>query len=290
MRRCLRCGSVHTARDWACPECGCGPETADGIPLFAPELAFGRSDDANYRYAGLRAAEDSHFWFRGRAALIVWALHRYCPEMRSMLEIGCGTGQVAEAIRRAFPAVTIVASEVLVAGLQYAAQRVTADFVQLDARHIPFDREFDVIGAFDVLEHIDEDEDVLKQLCQALRSGGRLVITVPQHPWLWSALDTFSHHRRRYRRRELVTKLERAGFEVIRTTSFVSVLLPVLLALRSLRPAARTLRDPLAEFRIHSLLNRVGGLTLLVERAAIRAGVSLPVGGSILAVARRGMP
>lgn len=66
----------------------------------------------------------------------------------------------------------------------------------MDARRIPFEGEFDVIGAFDVLEHIEEDERVLGQLNAALRSGGGIIATVPQHQWLWSEMDTVSGHRR----------------------------------------------------------------------------------------------
>ena len=79
----------------------------------------------------------------------------------------------------------------------------------MDARRIPFEREFDVVGAFDVLEHIVEDEDVLGQMFKATRPGGGLLVTVPQHPFLWSASDEHAMHQRRYSRAELRRKVER---------------------------------------------------------------------------------
>ena len=64
----------------------------------------------------------------------------------------------------------------------------------MDARRIPFEDEFDVIGAFDVLEHIKEDEQVLVQMHRAVKSGGGIMLTVPQHMFLWSEQDVQAHH------------------------------------------------------------------------------------------------
>ena len=63
---------------------------------------------------------------------------------------------------------------------------------QLDGRRLPFEEEFDVVGAFDVLEHVDDDGLVLAQMHQATKPGGGIIVSVPQHPWLWSAVDEFS--------------------------------------------------------------------------------------------------
>ncbi len=101
--------------------------------------------------------------------------------MRRYLEIGCGTGYVLSGVAQAYPAATVVGTEVFSVGLPYAASRVrSAELLQMDARQIPYVSEFDVIGAFDVLEHIDEDELVLNSMFRALRPGGGIAITVPQ--------------------------------------------------------------------------------------------------------------
>ena len=96
----------------------------------------------------------------------------------------------------------------------------------MDARRIPFRDEFDVIGAFDVIEHIEEDVAVIDEVGRALRPGGGFVMTVPQHPALWSPQDEHAHHVRRYTAAGLRRKVEAAGFEVVRMTSFVRLLLP----------------------------------------------------------------
>ena len=95
-----------------------------------------------------------------------------------------------------------------------------------------------MIGAFDVLEHIEEDTTVLAEVAKAVRPGGGFMATVPQHPALWSLQDEHAHHVRRYTARGLRRKVEAAGFEVVRMTSFVSLLLPMLVAAR-LRPRGR---------------------------------------------------
>src|SRR5690606_22871969 len=115
------------------------------------------------------------------------------------LEIGCGTGFVLSGVADAFPAVRLFGSEIFTAGLEFAARRQpSVNFMQMDARSLPFLDEFDVIGAFDVLEHIVEDGQVLAQMREALKPNGIILLTVPQHEWLWSPVDEFACHVRRY--------------------------------------------------------------------------------------------
>ena len=158
-------------------------------------------------------------------------------------------------------------------------------FFQMDARRIPFEDEFDVIGAFDVIEHIEEDEIVLRQMHQATKPGGGIVITVPQHRWLWSKNDKVSGHRRRYRRDELKDKVWRAGFEVVATKAFVALPLPLLVWSRLVRKIKGP--DDWSEFKISAMTNWCLDNVLSVERCLIRAGFSFPVGGSLLLAARK---
>jgi SAM-dependent methyltransferase len=286
MKRCLLCHTPHDASDWRCPSCGQVPAQLGGYPAFAPELA---EQSAGFRpelFAELAALEAKNFWFRARNHLLQWTLRRYFPQSAHFLEIGCGTGFVLAGMKSAFPGLRLAGSEIYSVGLQCAAERLRdAELFQMDARHIPFQEAFDVVGAFDVLEHIEEDEDVLAQMYQAARPGGGILITVPQHDWLWSAYDVMACHVRRYNRRDLVAKVERAGFTVVRVTSFVSVLLPLMMLSRRRKPKPDA--DELAELRIGSVLNAALEKTLDIERGLIQAGVSFPAGGSLLLAARK---
>jgi SAM-dependent methyltransferase len=237
----------------------------------------------------LVALEDASFWFRARNRLIVQlARERVAPGQR-MLEIGCGTGYVLRALARDC-GLRVTGAELHASGLAHARRRVPeADFAALDARAMPYEQAFDAAGAFDVLEHIDDDVGALRGLHRALRPGGHLLVTVPQHPWLWSEEDVRARHVRRYTRRLLVAHVERAGFAVVRVTSFVTAPLPLmaLSRLRGRRREARRERDPLAQLVPPRPLNALLELLLDGERALIRRGVSLPAGGSLALVARR---
>ena len=190
------------------------------------------------------------------------------------------------AVVRAFPRMACSGSEIFTEGLGIAATRAPgAQLFQMDARSIPFVSHFDLVGAFDVLEHIDDDEAVIRQMHDALRNGGKVVLTVPQHPFLWSAQDEAAHHVRRYTRGELEQKLQRNGFRVLASTSFVTLLMPALVASR--RVAQRSTDDPFAEFRIPHWLNAALEWVMRMERMLIQAGLRLPVGGSRLVVAER---
>lgn len=236
----------------------------------------------------LAALEDRHFWFKSRNKLIVWAIRKYFSPGINFLEIGCGTGFVLRGIGEKLPGASLAGSEYYEEALDFARRRVArAKLFQMDARSIPFRDEFDVIGAFDVLEHIFEDEVVLTQMFQAVRPKGGILLTVPQHPFLWSRFDSFSHHLRRYTPRELKLKVERAGFQVEDIRSFMSLLFPVLLLARYKRYGGNKAYDGFSELRTGAVLNTLAEKILSLERVLIASGVVFPFGGSLLLVARK---
>lgn len=209
--------------------------------------------------------------------------------MQSFFEIGCGTGFVLGAVARQFPAVKTFGSEIHLSALEIAQTRAPgAELMQMDARAIPFTDRFDVIGAFDVIEHITEDEQVLAQIYQALKPGGVAFISVPQHPWLWSTVDEESCHVRRYTAEELPRKLRHCGFSVLRSTSFVALLLPALLLSRR-KPQPPQLHQPqgACELRLPRWLDVLLSSVMALERVLIQFGLNFPLGGSRLVIARR---
>jgi trans-aconitate methyltransferase len=231
--------------------------------------------------------EESSFWFRSRNDLIAWAVSKYLPQAENLLEVGCGTGFVLAGLRKRFPLLELVGGELFTSGLVEARKRLPqTTLYQMDARRIPFNQEFDVVCAFDVLEHVHEDQQVMAQLRQAAKPGGGVLVTVPQHPRLWSTVDDFSRHQRRYTRQELIRKLEDAGLAVTRTTSFVTLLLPALMASR-LAHRGDDEFDPETEYRMPARVDRTLERIMGLERWLIARGLSFPIGGSRLAVATR---
>jgi SAM-dependent methyltransferase len=286
---CPVCSAANSDLKAACPKCGFLPEKVDGFCAFAPKLAHNGGGFKSTYFSELARLEDANFWFRSRNQLILWALKEYCPNFSSLLEIGCGTGYVLSGVSKQFPRATLYGSEIFTAGLGFAAARLpSTNLIQMDARDIPFEDEFEVIGAFDVLEHVEEDELVLKQVHAALKPQGFMLVTVPQHTWLWSSVDEYACHVRRYTAPDIHQKIERAGFRIVRSTSFVTILLPAMMVSRFLQKKVSDKKfDATAGVEISPWLNSLFFQLLRVELAIVRKGFSFPVGGSRLVVARK---
>lgn len=286
MKFCLACQTPFASADWRCPACGHRPAERGGFLAFAPELAAQNDGFNPDLFEHIAALEAGHFWFVGRNAILRDMLRKNFPAAKNILEIGCGTGFVLSGTRELFPSAHLSGSDIYTEGMGYAKRRVpSAELFQMDACHIPFREEFDLICAFDVLEHIEDDRAALAQIYQAC-SGG-VVLTVPQHPWLWSSTDDYAHHKRRYTRAELVGKVEDAGFKVGYVGSFVSLLLPVMLASRLLQKTTAAPDQMDAGLKIGRFANALLGAAMKLERLLIACGISIPVGGSLLLVARK---
>lgn len=275
------------SEDWKCASCRYQPPQKDGFWMFAPELSMDHEGFPAGNYPALAAVEAKNFWFTSRNQLIVRALKNHFGNFKSFLEVGCGTGYVLSGVHSAYPEVNLSASEIDTEGLPFVRQRVgRAQIFQMDARRIPFQDEFDVIGAFDVIEHITDDEKVLDQIHQACKPGGGVIVTVPQHPWLWSPIDTLSHHKRRYTKKELVRKIKNAGFHVVETISFVSLLLPLMVLSRWKMKSEKKL-DPMRELSLPEFLNRLLSWIMAGERVLIQSGIRFPAGSSLLCVGKK---
>lgn len=289
MYRCLHCQHAFDAvsHTTPCPSCGTALATqVEGVPCYAPQLAYESPGFRPEHFARLSELEEGNFWFRARNELIVHVLRRYFPHAHNMLEIGCGTGYVLQGINRAIPELRVSGSEIFMEGLSFAARRLPdAGLFQMDARQIPFENEFDVVGAFDVIEHIKEDEQVLSQIRGALKPGGGALFTVPQHPALWSAQDDRACHVRRYRRHELTDKLEAAGFRIVFSSSFVSLLLPMLAASRLRKRDPKKAVQANNELMLSAPINSTLYAILHFENMLIRSGLRFPIGGTRLVAA-----
>ena len=286
----LRDGERVWPAGWTCEQCGTRLAEVDGVVLLAPELAGTISGFDPESFHALSKVEADHFWFVARNTLIVDLARRFFPEARDYLEVGCGNGIVLSAIAASRTWRRIVGSELQPTGLAYSRKRLPEpiELVQMDARNIPAVGAFDLVGAFDVIEHIEEDATVLAAMRQATRTGGGAIITVPQHPWLWSTADDLAYHQRRYRRGELEAKLIAAGYEIVFSSSYTALLLPLMAASRlkaRLMPSAGE-QDVNREFEVSPLVNRVLKALLRAEVRLTLSGVRWPAGGSRVVVAR----
>ena len=156
-------------------------------------------------YKNLYRNEATNWWFLSRNSILLWVLRNKVQEFSNFLEVGCGTGFVLNAVANDFPDITLNASEYYEEGLVYARKRVpSCNFKCVDATKMVENNVYDCIGIFDVLEHIKNDYIALYNLNRALKSNGSILISVPQHNWLWSKTDKFANHCRRYSKRRLI--------------------------------------------------------------------------------------
>jgi SAM-dependent methyltransferase len=232
--------------------------------------------------------ERDHWWFVGRRAIVRAVLARHLPQVaeRRILDVGCGTGGMLPLLSD-FGRVRGLEAEPL------AVEHCHAAYGEFDVQRgeipadVPTDGSLDVVTAFDVIEHIEDDLGALRSFREALHAGGTAVVTVPALQWLWSDHDVVNGHQRRYTRGRLVDVLRAAGFDVEHVSYFNTLLLPTVAAARLAQRLRRRPTAPHSDFTMPSpAVNKVLTRVLSCERGAV-ANRGLPVGVSIIAIARR---
>jgi SAM-dependent methyltransferase len=250
-------------------------------------------------FAALFAVEDRHFWFTARNYALTTVLTELAPQLPRryrVLEIGCGTGNTLRALKEGCPtAALIVGIDLFDEGLAYARRRTNAPLVRGRIEHAPFAIRFEVVGMFDVLEHIEDDAATLREVRALTAPGGYCVLTVPAHKALWSRFDEESHHCRRYESDELRERLISAGFRVEYLTPFMTTLYPIARVSRWLSARANDVRRRLRldsksavlnDLTVRPVINEIIAFLLRQEAPFLRRRVQLPIGTSLLAVAR----
>jgi SAM-dependent methyltransferase len=240
----------------------------------------------------LLEVEDRHFWFASRNRLLSQVLASVELETGArVLEVGTGTGNTLRVLEGRFPAATIVGVDLFGEGLAMARRRSAAHLVRANIAHLPFRSAFDLIAAFDVLEHLEDDRTALTDIRGLLAPGGHLVLTVPAFTHLWSRFDADSHHFRRYELEELRERVEAAGLVVERLTFFMATLYPVLRVVRwvsdRMSDRASTSASVARELRIVPIVNPMLRWILTAEARLVARGAGPHIGTSLLAVARR---
>lgn len=247
-------------------------------------------------YEELHAAEDKHFWFRARNRVVASLASEFVKDLPSpyyVLEFGCGGGNVTKNLQDTCTGGTVIGADLFADGLPYARKRGVNLLVQADIAKFPFRCGFDLVGIFDVLEHIPDDAGTLRSLYEALRPGGLLLITVPAHQSLWSYFDEAAHHCRRYELAELRARCEAAGLEVEYATEFMTSIYPIVRLQRwwagkKQQSSGISSQDLVKkELAIHPVLNTVLHWLTRMETSRILRRKQLPFGTSILAVARK---
>jgi SAM-dependent methyltransferase len=184
-------------------------------------------------YDRMAQIDQLHWWYKARREILSALISRKItlPEGARILEIGCGTGHNLEMLRH-FGRVDAI--EVDAAARAIASRRLGHEVMDAPLPDLPGvpDATYDLIAILDVIEHIDEDKAGLESLARKLKPGGKILITVPAFPWMWSAHDVVNHHKRRYTKKTLRALVAAAGLRVEMMSWFNSLLFPLAAASR----------------------------------------------------------
>ena len=236
-------------------------------------------------YREMAELDQRHWWYRARRAILADLIRREVapPVDARILEIGCGTGHNLEMLGRfgQLEAIELDDESRAIAEKRLGRGIMSARLPELAG--IP-DRHYDMIAALDVIEHIDDDVGAIAAIATRLKPGGKFIMTVPAHPWMWSAHDTVNHHKRRYSKRGLRQLIEGSPLRLQKIGYFNSLLFPLVAAARVAGKmiGRDSADDKLPSAPVNAVLNRIFGL-----EAGIIGRLPMPFGVSLVAVVRR---
>jgi len=260
----------------------------DGIKYFHENITLDHTDYNSQSLDQLYEAEENHFWFIARKEFIFQKMKTQIDYSSKIIEIGAGTGNVSRYLQSK-GYTNIAVGEMHRNGLKYAKSYGIEECYQFDLLRAPFEDEFTCICMFDVLEHIEDDNLALVNIHKILKDSGHVVFTVPAHKWLWNRNDTIAGHKRRYTKKELISKLNDAGFEIENSKYFFMSIVPLLLLRSVLNKDMKgtvTSEEISTEILIQPWINHI---LLFISRVENKINTFLPnlFGGSLLIIARK---
>jgi SAM-dependent methyltransferase len=222
--------------------------------------------------------QPDYWWYRARTHLLQAALGDFLDSPRRLLDVGSADGPSVSWMQGAHERFAI---DLDPRGL------VPGSGVCASALALPFgDGTFDVVGAFDVIEHCDPEAQAVSELARVLRPGGRLLASVPAYQWAWSDHDVRAGHHRRYTQRRIVRAVEGAGLTVLRSTYGFAGVFPMFAAERVARRLRGRSAEPQGLPQVSPAMDRV--LTgLSATEARLLRRVDLPFGSSVFLAAEK---
>ncbi|MFL6765946.1 MAG: class I SAM-dependent methyltransferase [Sphingomicrobium sp.] len=234
-------------------------------------------------YQQMAELDERHWWYRARREIIAELIRREAqlPPKAQILEIGCGTGHNL-AMLAGFGRVDALELDEEARALSEKRLGRKVMSSPLPELSEVADESYDLIGAFDVIEHIENDSAALMAIATKLRPGGRFVMTVPAHQWMWSAHDVVNHHKRRYSKRALRQLVESSPMRLEKIGYFNSLLFPLAVAERA---ASRLRGREDADVKLPTAPLNVALERVFAAERHLVGRLPLPPGLSLFAVA-----
>lgn len=234
-------------------------------------------------YDRMAEHDSTHWWYRARRDILSDFLTREAalPQHARILEIGCGTGHNLPMLAQFG---TVDALEIDPAARDVAGKRLGKPVGDAPLPALPGvpARHYDLIAVLDVVEHIEDDVAALQAMRERLAPGGKILITVPAHQWMWSAHDVVNHHHRRYSKDSLQKVIAAAGLRSQKLGYFNSLLFPLAAGARIV--GRITGRDDSDDTPPPRPLNALFETIFRIERHLV-GRVPMPPGVSILTLA-----
>lgn len=246
----------------------------------------------NEIYERIYNSERDNWWYRGRRELVKYMVSRVKrrseKEILDILDFGCGTGLNSLSLDQFGDVYGFDISE---EALKYSKARGRAKILRAEAESLPFkSNSFDVVCALDVLEHIEDDIHAICEIHRVLKPGGFLILTVPAFMFLWSPHDEAVNHKRRYNAKLINQKINSVGFSTELCTHWNFCIFPAVAVVRPLRRILCRNRGGKGDYDLLDLpssLNRVFLSILRLENTAIKMGLRLPFGVTVVSVSKK---
>ena len=237
--------------------------------------------------------ERNHWWFKARLKILETTFKKHIGDKKRLkiLNVGVATGATTEMLQKFGDVTSLEYDKECCAFLK---EKTGIDAVNASLTELSFSSDtFDVVCAYDVIEHIEADILAITEIHRVLNSNGQYMITVPAYQFLWSNHDVVNHHFRRYTKTELVSKLSSATFTTEYTTYFNTLLFPPIAFVRfllNLLPKGKNNKTSGSDNEVLSsngLLNKMLFQIFKSEEKILSKKVSLPFGVSILSIGRK---
>ncbi len=228
------------------------------------------------------ASAFDNFWYKARRDLIKKLMIRHGISNKNILEIGCGAGSQLEAL--SIFDNKVIGSDINAKALEVAKSRGHNVFFQNIEQALEHEIKYDLICAFDVLEHIEHDEKAMTNIYSMLKPDGLFMYSVPAYQFLFSSHDVYLEHFRRYSKKELKDKLSDKGFKQVERGYWNSFLFPVMIAKRLISRKAKPQSET---YDLPIVINELLYWMLKVENRLFKYKIRFPFGLSIVGVVKK---